>query len=130
MPKNIKRLFNKVITTPKNKWVPIPKSQYVTNPNQVLPEHDTTPLSKEKILEYMHIVGSCLWIQGVRPDITFAIIYLTWFTSNPQMHHLVSAYHLVQYLNTTEHLPLVLGGIAAIILQGIHDSALGVGPKG
>ena len=77
----------------------------------------------------MQIVGSLIWIQILRPDILFAVLYLSWFTYKPRQHHLSMAYYCIGYLYTTMDLPLVLGGTSPLTLFGWTDASLGTGPR-
>jgi hypothetical protein len=77
---------------------------------------------------YMQIVGSLIWIQILRSDILFAILYLSWFTHKPRHHHLSMAYYWIGYIFTTIDLTLVLGGTAPLCLNGWTDASLGTGP--
>ena len=77
----------------------------------------------------MQLVGVLIWIQGVRPDILFAVLYLSWFTQKPRQHHLNMAHYCLGYLYTTQDLPLVLGGASAISIDGNTDASLATGPR-
>ena len=130
MDQKITQVTEATVKNPGLKWVPIPKNRYIVNPNHIPPKDEDRPLDKQEIREYMGIVGSLLWISGIRPDIMFAVIFLTWFTSCPQLHHLRSAYHVIQYLHTTMKIGLILGGPEGVNIQGLYDSALGTGKHG
>ena len=86
-------------------------------------------LTKQQRHAYMAIVGALIWIAGVRPDITFSVMYLSWFTQSPRQHHHNMAMHVVTYLWSTMDLPLVLGGANAAQLTAYTDSSLATGPK-
>jgi hypothetical protein len=92
--------------------IPIPTTGYLVHDHDFehLPAKDSAFLSKSDITLYMQLVGVFIWIQGVRPDILFAVLYLSWFTQKPRQHHLNMAYYLLGYLYTTKDLSLVLGG--------------------
>jgi hypothetical protein len=87
-------------------------------------------LSEEEVVTYMQIVGSLIWISGVRHDINYGLMYLTWFTKKPRVHHMSMAYYMVSYLYHSKDVPLVLGGTDDIVLDGYCDSSWGTGPKG
>jgi len=86
-------------------------------------------LNEKEQLEYLSIVGSLVWIQGIRFDIIFAVLYLTWFTHSPRQHHMKMAFYVIGYLSTTKYMPLVLGGDEEITPIGYSDASLGTGPK-
>jgi hypothetical protein len=52
-------------------------------------------LTKTECLEYMSIVGSLIWIQGIHLDIIFAVLYLSWFTKAP-MHVMTRCIFVLQ----------------------------------
>jgi hypothetical protein len=83
-----------------------------------------------EIREYMRLVGSFIWICGIRKDITFAVLYLSWYTQNPRKHHLNMAKALLSYLYHSRDLPLILGGEDVIHPITFTDSSMGTAPKG
>ena len=112
--------------------VPMPTSGYLVREHEIeehLSDEDKRFLNEEEISEYMSIVGSLIWIQGIRLDIIFAVLYLAWFTRCPRVHHMNMALYCIGYLNTTKDLPLVLGGDPVIRVYGYSDASLGTGPK-
>jgi hypothetical protein len=112
--------------------VPMPQSGYVVR------EYDFEELARgagellgsQDAHRYMRIVGSLIWLTGVRLDIIFATTYLAWFTKEPRKHHLSMAFYVVSYLYQTKELPLVLGGDEKIMVRGASDGSYGTGPKG
>jgi hypothetical protein len=94
-----------------------------------LPPDKQIFLDKPGIRIYMQIIGSLIWINGIRFDITFTVLYLSWQTKTPRVHHLDVAFYLIGYLKWTQTMPLVLGGTDS--LQGHHfwDSSHATGPK-
>jgi hypothetical protein len=78
----------------------------------------------------MSIVENLIWLSGIRLDIIFTVMYLSWFMQKPRQHHLNMAYYCMEYLITTVDLPLVLGGRYTTALVSYTDASLGTGPKG
>jgi hypothetical protein len=115
----------------KKRDVPMPTIGYIVREEELekLPERAAAILKREEIEEYMSIIGSLIWIQGVRMDIIFAVLYLAWFTKKPRQHHLDMAYYCTAYLVNTIDIPLVLGGKHKIQIYGFTDASLGTGPK-
>jgi hypothetical protein len=111
--------------------VPIPTSAYLVLDSdfESLSPSASTFLTPTDRTTYMQIVGSLIWIQVLRPDIIFAVLYLSWFTHKPRHHHILMAYYCIGYLHTTIDLPLVLGGTSPISLTGWTDASLGTGPR-
>jgi hypothetical protein len=111
--------------------VPMPITGFIVKEDELdkLPENTRPHLDKKQIEEYMSIVGSLIWIQGVRMEIIFAVLYLSWFTKAPRVHHLDMAYYCTAYLLNTVELPLVLGGTHPLRVIGYTDASLGTGPK-
>ena len=90
---------------------------------------DEQYLDKNGIATYMSIVGGLVWISGIRLDITFAVLYLSWFTKQPRQHHMNMALHVTKYLYNTKDLPLVLGGHEEVQLIGYTDASYATAPK-
>ena len=87
-------------------------------------------LNKSDIEKYMAIVGSLIWISGIRLDILFCVMYLSWATKSPRQHHMNTAYYCMEYLSSTVDIPLVLGGSDSIGIHTYTDASLGTAPKG
>ena len=96
----------------KKRHVPMPVNGYIVRDHEIdaLTDNKKRKLTHEEISVYMAIVGSLIWIQGVRLDIIFAVLYLSWFTKCPRHHRMDMAEYVIGYLNTTKDMPLVLGG--------------------
>lgn len=111
--------------------VPMPTTGYLVEDHEF---ENSTPeqrryLTLKEIEVYMSIVGCLIWIQGVRMEIIFAVLYLSWFTKKPRVHHLDMAEYCVAYLNTTKDIPLVLGGEHPVRVVGYTDASLATGPN-
>jgi Reverse transcriptase (RNA-dependent DNA polymerase) len=52
-----------------------------------------------EINQYLTLVGGLLWQLGVRWDMIFGILYLTWSTHKPRVHHLKMATKIVLLSN-------------------------------
>jgi hypothetical protein len=111
--------------------VPMPTYGYIVREDayESLPEKKRVFLSRQGIEVYMAVVGSLIWIQGVRMDIIFTVLYLSWHTKAPRQHHLDMAYYCIGYLHTTIDYPLVLGGPYPVRVVGYSDASLATGPK-
>jgi hypothetical protein len=114
------------------RYQPMPRDGYLVNEY----EFDDISEEKKRFLDeketelYMQIVGSLIWITGVRKDIIFNVMYLSWFTKAPRMHHLIMAYYVMTYLYNSIDIPLVLGGEPDIHVNTYSDASLGTAPKG
>ena len=111
--------------------VPIPTTGYLVHDQdfEQLSAQDSAFLTKPDITLYMQLVGVFIWIQGVRPDVLFAVLYLSWFTQKPRQHHLNMAYYVLGYLYTTQNIPLVLGGTSPVSIRSNTDASLATGPR-
>ena len=120
------------MTNSKIKHVPIPQSGYLVHDHHFdeLSEEKKALLDKKGREKYMQIVGSLIWLNGVRLDIIFATTYLSWFTMAPRQHHMDMALYVVSYLYHSIDIPLVLGGNDDVGIIGATDASLGTGPKG
>lgn len=111
--------------------VPIAQSGYIVKDDDYVlykPGCETY-LEKDDIAVYMQIVGSLIWLTGVRVDIVFAVTYLAWFTKAPRIHHLNMAKHCVAYLYGSKSVPLVLGGKFPVGVIADSDASLATAPK-
>jgi hypothetical protein len=115
----------------KKRSVPMPVNGFIVTDTDIesLSERDKKFLNKDETLTYMSIVGCLIWIQGIRMDILFAVLYLSWYTQNPRYHHLKMAFCVIGYLTSTKDLPLVLGGDPTIRAIGYSDASFANGPK-
>jgi hypothetical protein len=132
MKKKIEELFSKYVNTiGKKRNVPMPTSGYIVREHEIqaLTNYKKRILNSEEINVYMSIVGTLIWLQGVRLDILFAVLYLSWNTQNPLQHHMDMALYIIGYLYNTIALPLVLGGLEDINLSLYFDAAHGTGPR-
>ena len=71
-----------------------------------------------------------IWIQGIRHDIVFTVLYLSWFLKKPRQHHMECALYCLGYLDSTKDLPLILGGVEDLAVHIMGDTSLGTGPNG
>jgi hypothetical protein len=119
------------VTEGRVKRVPMPQHGYIIDDYEYenMREEFGRFLDKAEVTEYLKLVGSLLWLTGVRLDIIFSVMYLTWFTKKPRVHHLNMAVYTVNYLYNTRDVPLVLGGRGQLKLIAYTDSSLGTGPQ-
>ena len=115
----------------KKRSVPIPTTGYIVKDSEFekLKDWQSRYLTNTEHAEYMSIVGSLIWLQSIRLDIVFAVLYLSWFTKQPRIHHLNMAYYIIGYLYRTKNYPLVLGGSNEINVTVYTDASLGTAPK-
>jgi len=121
------------LTNEKSRHTPMPILGYIVNPDDIaelVSDDAAENLTKSGISLYMKIVGTLIWLLGVRLDIVFSVLYLSWHTKNPKRHHLNMAKKVVIYLFTTKSVPLILGGKGDIEIMVSTDSSYGTGPKG
>jgi hypothetical protein len=132
MEKKINDLVSKYLNEiSKKRNVPMPTSGYVVREHEVemLSEIKKRILYADEISIYMSIVGALIWLQGIRLDIIFAVLYLSWNTRNPMQHHMDMALYVIGYLNNTINIPLVLGGDSNINVNIYFDASHGTGPR-
>ena len=111
--------------------VPMPTTGYIVRQHEI----DNMSLAQQRLLTteeisvYLSIVGCLIWIQGVRLDIIFAVLYLSWFTKTPRQHHMDMALYIIGYLVNTKDMPLVLGGSPDIKVDVYIDASHATAPK-
>jgi hypothetical protein len=115
----------------KKRKVPMPTSGYVVREHELmsLSTYKKRLLNVKEISNYMTIVGTLIWLQGVRLDIIFAVLYLSWNTRSPTQHHMDMANYVISYLYNTIDVPLVLGGKENVNVSIYFDASHGTGPK-
>ena len=91
----------KVVTESRVRKVPIPISGVIIEIDDLTGEK-AVALTRKESETYMEFVGSVIWISGIRFDIKFAVVYLTWYTKDPRKHHMDIAIYLLQYLQTED----------------------------
>jgi len=112
--------------------VPIPRQAYLISDDDFAkgsPE-DAVFLPLSEIRKYQAIVGFMIWVVGVRYDVSFALLYLSWANCAPRVHHMRYAHYAMNYLLQHKDLPLVLGGDSSIQVTSFTDASLGTAPKG
>jgi len=113
--------------------MPMPSSGYIIKDEEfenLKNKVKSAFLDKDEIHIYLSVVGGLIWIAGIRLDIIYVVLYLTWFTKGPRGHHLEMARYCVEYLYRTRYCPLVLGGNAEPSITGYTDASLGTATKG
>ena len=120
------------VNTNKIRQVPMSTTSFIIKEQEFeqLSNDKSKYLNKSDIEKYMAIVGSLIWISGIRLDILFCVMYLSWATKSPRQHHMNTAYYCMEYLSSTVDIPLVLGGSDSIGIHTYTDASLGTAPKG
>ncbi|MBW0538940.1 hypothetical protein O181_078655 [Austropuccinia psidii MF-1] len=80
--------------------------------NQPLPDIklESSPASQID-RDYLSAIGMILYLaQATRPDVMYAVNYLARFAMNAQDDHWKALKHLIDYINTTKHQHLRIGG--------------------
>ena len=121
--------IGKLVTSSRVRKVPIPISGVIIELDELTGEKAISLTIKETET-YMEYVGSVIWISGIRFEIKFAVVFLTWYTKDPRRHHMDIAIYLLQYLRHTRSLVLVLGGKAKMSAISFCDSSYGKGKSG
>ena len=118
----------------KERATPMPQNGFIIreedfNDPKLVKAASARKLSPNECTRYMALVGVLIWISTVRFDIKFAIMYLSWFTKEPRLHHYQMGCKVLGYLFHTSKLPLVLGGMPPLIIEAESDCSLATGPK-
>lgn len=109
----------------------MPTSGYKMNEEDYT-DSEKVLLNPKEIKLYMSIVGSLIWLSGIRLDILFTTLYLSWWTKSPNQHHLKMGIYCLKYLWNSRDIPLVIGGGNKdnITITAYSDSSLGTAKKG
>nr|CAE03954.2 OSJNBb0085H11.3 [Oryza sativa Japonica Group]CAH66549.1 OSIGBa0106G08.2 [Oryza sativa] len=89
-------------------------------PRLRLSKESTTPLVDAT--EYRSLVGSLCYLVNTRPDLAFAVGYVSWFMERPTDEHLAAVKRIVRYLAGTIHLGCRYTKGGEKKLQGYSDS--------
>lgn len=85
----------------------------------------TTPteIADMQHVPYRKLIGSLMYLAvGTRPDIAFAVQFLSQFLANPGRAHWEAAKRVIRYILGTRKFTLNLGGKQPICLTGYTDS--------
>ena len=87
------------------------KSAITPLPERYEPEENKGSCTPEFRQQYQSVIGSLLYIMlGTRPDISYAVIKMAQFASNPSSDHMNKAKQIICYLGSTPNLSLVFYG--------------------
>ena len=85
-------------------------------------EYDTIS-TKAKSDLYREIVGSLMYLMiGTRPDLAYAVGYLSRYLSNHNRSHMNAALHVLRYLKYTSTIGISYSNTATLELTGYSDS--------
>jgi hypothetical protein len=133
MTKKITEIYKKFeINFTRKVCIPMPTSGYVIKDSQFesMSPDKSKLLDKKGIKLYMGMVGCLIWVNGIRLDVLFVVMYLSWSTKSPRQHHLDMAIYCIAYLYQSRDLPLVLGGSSKIEINAYTDASVGTGMNG
>ena len=78
------------------------KSAITPLPEHYEPEENKGTCTPEFRQQYQSVIGSLLYIMlGTRPDISYAVIKMAQFASNPSSDHMNKAKQIIRYLGST-----------------------------
>ena len=98
--------------------------------NGAMSDEESRLLDRNETLIYLSLVGGLLWQIGIRWDILYSVLHLTWFTHQPRVHHIRMAARLILYLHHTRNVELILGGTDPMEILTTTDATLNTAPKG
>ncbi|CAL3971562.1 unnamed protein product [Diplocarpon coronariae] len=99
----------------KPKYIPIePKIKLEPNPNKA---------TSSEITRFQQIIGSLLFLTlATRPDISYAVIKLARFASNPSKNYIIAVKNLLRYLKGTKSLGLIYKNSPNKYITGYCDA--------
>jgi hypothetical protein len=95
---------------------------------QKLMKEDGSPKADGKV--YRSLIGSLLYLTATRPDIQFAVNYLSRFMQEPSQNHFVAAKRVLRYLRGTAGFGIHFVKSSSINLVGFSDSDWGGSDEG
>jgi hypothetical protein len=87
---------------------------------QMLMKEDGAPKVDGKV--YRSLIGSLLYLTATRPNIQFAVNYLSRFMQEPSQNHFVAAKRVLRYLRGTAGFGIHFVKSSSINLVGFSDS--------
>ena len=96
-------------------------------PNLKLYAHSGTPLADPN--RFRRLVGKLIYLSITRPDISFAVQFLSQFMSSPTDAHLREVTHLLHYLHATSDHGLFFAHNSVFQLRAFCDSDWGSCPN-
>ena len=102
---------------------PLPPGTKLSDINS--PENDAERSEMSK-LPYRELLGSLMYLYiGTRPDLSFAIQYLSRYQANPGQAHWNAALHVLRYLKGTIDLKITYSASGLLTPVGYADADLG-----
>ena len=95
---------------------------------QKLTKEDESPRTDGRI--YRSLIGSLLYLTATRPDIVFAVNYLSRFMQNPSQFHFAAAKRVLRYLKGTLEYGIHFERSSSLKLTGFTDSDWGGSDEG
>eukprot|EP00253_Pinus_taeda_P004541 PITA_04541 len=89
-------------------------------PGLKLSAQSSSPLVDETL--FRQLVGSLIYLTATRPDISFAVSYISRFMSTPKANHWVAAKRVLRYVHGTPDHKLLYTRSSDPILSGYTDS--------
>jgi hypothetical protein len=92
-------------------------------PAGIILEKSTEEANESYRTRYQQIIGSLMYAAiGSRPDISFAVMRLAQYSSNPSSQHMSCAFHVLKYLRGTQRKALCYHGHDEDQLYAYSDS--------
>eukprot|EP00253_Pinus_taeda_P030173 PITA_30173 len=89
-------------------------------PRLKLSAQSSSPLVDESL--FRQLVGSLIYLTATRPDISFAVSYISRFISAPKADHWIAAKHVLHYVSGTPDYGLLYTRSSDPTLSGYTDS--------
>eukprot|EP00253_Pinus_taeda_P001623 PITA_01623 len=93
---------------------------------KMLKNSESSPADPTK---YRQLIGSLMYLVNTRPDICFAVNFLSQFQLEPRHDHWIAAKHILRYLQGTIHYCLKYEKGKGVHLEGFTDSDWGGSEK-
>jgi hypothetical protein len=92
-------------------------------PSRYQPIENKEPVNSVLCQKYQLVIGSLLYLMlGTRPDIAYAVIKMSQFSTNPSQTHLDKAMYIMRYLVGTQDYKIVYDSQKGKDLQAYTDS--------
>jgi len=71
---------------------------------------------------FRQLVGSLIYLTTTKPDLSFAVSYISRFMTNPKTNHCIAAKHVLHYVHGTSDYGLLYTRSATPQLSGFTNS--------
>ncbi|KAM2621688.1 hypothetical protein TB2_026408 [Malus domestica] len=85
-------------------------------------KHETSGIQLENVSEYQRLVGKLIYLTITRPDIAYAVSFVSQFMHSPTSHHLQLVKRILRYLKSSMSTGIFMQKNGHFTIEGYTDS--------